>query len=287
MKRGLFYRFSLPSNLMMIVLMLFPLMVAVWLSMHFVTFRNIANPESVGLQNYLFILQDPLFWQAVRFSLLIIIITVPIQIGLGFFMALMLDQISTMARGIYMSLMLLPFIVVPVVGTLMFKQQFEVGGLMAYAWRFISGEPFVFTETSVKALIVTHLIWYVTPYPMVVFFAGLQGLSQEQLEAATVDGANRLQQLRYIVVPYLKPLFLMTSMILVMDMYRMFDSLMVMTEQNPIYNAENLMMYNFRVGMKVQRLGRANATAVLTVLGVLVVLIPFLRQTYRAQTGKD
>jgi multiple sugar transport system permease protein len=287
MKRGLFYRFSLPSNLMMIVLMLFPLMVAVWLSMHFVTFRNIANPEAVGLQNYIFILQDPLFWQAVRFSLVIIVVTVPIQIGLGFFMALMLDQISTMARGIYMSLMLLPFIVVPVVGTLMFKQQFEVGGLMAYAWRAISGEPFVFTETSVKALIVTHLIWYVTPYPMVVFFAGLQGLSQEQLEAATVDGANRFQQLRYIVVPYLKPLFLMTSMILVMDMYRMFDSLMVMTEQNPIYNAENLMMYNFRVGMKVQRLGRANATAVLTVLGVLVVLIPFLRQTYRAQTGKD
>jgi len=287
MKRGLFYRFSLPSNLMMIVLMLFPLMVAVWLSMHFVTFRNIANPEAVGLQNYLFILQDPLFWQAVRFSLVIIVITVPVQIGLGFFMALMLDQISTLARGIYMSLMLLPFIVVPVVGTLMFKQQFEVGGLMAYAWRAFTGEPFVFTEGSVKALIITHLIWYVTPYPMVVFFAGLQGLSQEQLEAATVDGASRFQQLRYIVVPYLKPLFLMTSMILVMDMYRMFDSLMVMTEQNPIYNAENLMMYNFRVGMKVQRLGRANATAVLTVLGVLVVLIPFLRQTYRAQTGKD
>jgi ABC-type sugar transport system permease subunit len=76
-------------------------------------------------------------------------------------------------------------------------------------------------------------------------------------------------------------------MILVMDMYRMFDSIMVMTEQNPMFQAENLMMYSYRVGMQVQRLGKANATAILTILGVLVVLVPFLRMTYLNQTEKD
>jgi ABC-type sugar transport system permease subunit len=287
MKRKTFYQFSAPSNLVMIVLMVFPLAMAAILSLHFVTFININAPEFVGLKNYGYILTDQKFWEAFRFSILIIVITVPSQIFLGFVMALLLDQVSMGVRGVFLALMLLPFIVVPVVGTLMFKQLFEVGGLIEYLYKIIFGRPFLFNPTSVKALVILHLIWHATPYPLVVFFAGLQTLPQEQLEAAEVDGANRLQQLWNVVVPHVRPLLIMTSMILIMDMYRMFDSVYVITEQNPIYHAENLMMYNFRIGMQVQRLGRANTTAVLTVLGVLVVLIPFLRQTYRAQMGKE
>jgi ABC-type sugar transport system permease subunit len=287
MKRKLFYQFSAPSNLTMIVLMIIPLVYALYLSLHFVTFRNITSPDYTGFANYGHILSDPQFWMAVRFSLVIILVTVPIQISLGFVMALLLDQVSMKARGILMSMMLLPFVVVPVVGTVMFRQLFEVGGIMSHLYRQIFEQPFVFSPTSVKLLIVAHLIWYVTPYPLVVFFAGLQTLPQEHLEATTVDGASRLQQIRYIVIPHLKPLLLMIVMILIMDMYRMFDSILVMTKQNPMFQAENLMMYNYRIGMSVQRLGRANATAVLTIIGVLVVLIPFLRMQYRSKTGKE
>lgn len=287
MKRKTFYQFSAPSNLVMIVLMVFPLAMAAILSLHFVTFININAPDFVGFKNYGYILTDPKFWEAFRFSILIIVFTVPSQIFLGFVMALLLDQVSMGVRGVFLALMLLPFIVVPVVGTLMFKQLFEVGGLIEYLYKIIFGRPFLFNPTSVKALVILHLIWHATPYPLVVFFAGLQTLPQEQLEAAEVDGASRIQQLWNVVVPHIRPLLIMTSMILIMDMYRMFDSVYVITEQNPIYHAENLMMYNFRIGMQVQRLGRANTTAVLTVLGVLVVLIPFLRQTYRAQMGKE
>jgi ABC-type sugar transport system permease subunit len=287
MKRKTFYQFSAPSNLVMITLMVFPLAMAFFLSFHFVTFRNISSPDFVGLKNYAYILTDPKFWEAFRFSILIIVVTVPAQIILGFIMALLLDQVSTGIRGVFLSMMLLPFIVVPVVGTLMFKQLFDVGGLVAYLYQVIVGEPFIYNATSVRVLILVHLIWHATPYPLVVFFAGLQTLPQEHLEAASVDGATRLQQLWNVVIPHLRPLLLMTTMILIMDMYRMFDSIFVLTEQNPMYHAENLMMYNFRIGMQVQRLGRANTTAVLTVIGVLVVLIPFLRQTYKAQTGED
>jgi ABC-type sugar transport system permease subunit len=271
----------------MVLLMIIPLGVAVFLSFHFVTFNNIDSPDFVGWSNYIAILKDPQFWMAFRFSIAIIIVAVPVQIVLGFCIALLLDQIRSAARGVYIALILLPFIVVPVVGTLMFKQLFEVGGLLSYLYRAVFDEPFLFTPISVKILVIIHLIWNVTPYPIIVFFAGLQGLPDTQLEAAEVDGASRWQQLTHVVIPYLKPLLIMTSMILVMDMYRMFDSLMVMTEQNPMFRAENMMMYSYRVGMKMQRLGKANATAILTVLGVLVVLVPFLRITYLNQTGKD
>jgi ABC-type sugar transport system permease subunit len=287
MKRKTFYQFSAPSNLAMVLLMIFPLAMAGYLSFHFVTFLNINSPQFVGFKNYGYILSDQKFWQAFRFSIVIIVITVPSQIVLGFVIALLLDQVSIGVRGVFLALMLLPFIVVPVVGTLMFRQLFEVGGLIEYLYKLIFGKPFLFNPASVKTLVILHLIWHATPYPLVVFFAGLQTLPQEQLEAADVDGASRIQQLWNVVVPHLKPLLMMTSMILIMDMYRMFDSIYVITQQNPIYHAENLMMYNFRIGMQVQRLGRANTTAVLTILGVLVVLIPFLRQTYRNQMGKE
>ncbi|MFW6207434.1 MAG: carbohydrate ABC transporter permease [Spirochaetota bacterium] len=287
MKRKIFYQFIAPSNALMFLLMIIPLAYAAYLSFHFVTFMNINTPDPVGFQNYLSIFSDPKFWEAFRFSLLIIVITVPTQIFIGFLMALFLDQVNPIFRGLFLACFLLPFIVVPVVGTLMFKQLFETGGLIEWLYGVVFNQPFQFNPTSVKSLIILHLIWHATPYPLVVFFAGLQTLPQDHLEAAAVDGATRLQQLKYIVIPHLRPLLLMATMILIMDMYRMFDSILVISEQNPIYHAENLMMYNFRIGIKVQRLGRANATAVLTVLGVLVVLIPWLRKTYQSVMGKD
>ena len=287
MNRKIFYRFTAPSNLLMLTLMVFPIAVAVYMSFHFVTFRNLGSPEFNGIQNYLYIFSDPRFWEAFRFSLLIVAVTVPAQLFIGFVMALLLDQVRNWARGLLLAGFLLPFIVVPVVGTMMYKQLFEIGGLYAWFFEQIFNQPFVFNSTSVRTLILMQLIWYAAPYPLVVFFAGLQTLPHNHLEAAEVNGASSLQQIGYVVIPHLRPLVLMATMILIMDMYRMFDTILVMTEQNPIYHAENLMMYNFRIGMKVQRLGRANATAVLTILGVLVVLIPWLRKTYLQVTGKE
>ncbi len=287
MNRKVFYRFTAPSNLLMLTLMVFPIVVAVFMSFHFVTFRNIGSPEFNGLQNYSYILSDPKFWQAFRFSILIVVVTVPAQLFIGFVVALLLDQVQNRMRGILIAGFLLPFIVVPVVGTMMYKQLFQVGGLYAWFFEQIFNQSFVFNSTSVRTLILFQLIWYATPYPLVVFFAGLQTLPETHLEAAEVDGATRFQQVAYVILPHLRPLLLMATMILIMDMYRMFDTILVMTEQNPIYHAENLMMYNFRIGMQVQRLGRANATAVITILCVLVVLIPWLRKTYLQVMDKE
>lgn len=283
MNRKTFYQFTAPSILVMVVLMVFPLVMAIWLGLNFLTFRNINEPEFVGLRNYIEVLADPQFWQAVRFTLFFMTVTVPLQILIGFVMALLLDQIGSRLRGFYLSAMLLPFIVVPVVGTLMFKQLFEPAGLISWFFRTVLQERFIFTEFSVKILIIVHAIWYVTPFALITLFAGLQTLSKDQLEASSMDGASRLQQIRHIVLPHLQSLFVLIALISLMDSYRAFDSIFVMTEQNPVYKAETIMLYNFKVAMAVQQLGKANAMAVLAVIGVFVVLIPFLIRAYREQ----
>ncbi len=284
MNQSTFFRFSAPSILMMTLLMVIPLLMAIWLGMQFMTFTNINDPQFVGLQNYIEVLQDPRFWQSFGFTALYMVIVVPAQLIIGFTIALLLDQVSKFTRGIYLAIFLLPFIIVPIVGTLMFKQLFEPSGLFTYLYQTILDTKFRYNEVSVKTLILIHGIWYVTPFALVTYFAGLQTLSQDLLEASSIDGANRLQKIRHIVLPHVQSLTILILLISIMDAYRVFDSIFVLSELNPIYKADTIMTYNFQTAVTVQRLGKANAMAVLTVIGVMVVLVPNLIQSYKEQT---
>lgn len=283
MKAKTFYQFASPSILAMGTLMVFPLAIAIWLGLNFITFRNLNAPQFVGLANYLEVLGDERFWQSLRFTVLFTSITVPTQITLGLVMALLLDQIGRRIRGVYISAYLLPFVVVPVVGTLMFKQLFEPSGPVAWYFRTFMEQRFIFTETTVKSLIILHSVWVATPFSLIVLFAGLQTLPREQLEAAIMDGASRWQQIRFIAIPHLRSLFVFLFLISIMDSYRVFDSVFVMTEQNPIFKADTVMLYTFRTALSVRRLGKANAMAIITVIMILVILVPFLIRTYRDQ----
>ena len=276
--------FMTPSLLVMLALMVFPLLTSIWLSMQYMTFRNINTPEFVGLANYVEVFKDQKFWNAFSFTMTFIAIAVPMQVFSGFLIAVLLDQVSRHIRGIYIAAFLMPFIVVPVVGTLMVKQLFESGGIVAWAFRQLIGSRFILTEQSVKSLILIHALWAATPFPLIVFFAGLQTLPHELVEASMIDGATRLRQVRHIMIPHLRSLFVFVGLISIMDAYRVFDSVFVLTEQNPIYKAEVMMLYTFRTAMSVQRLGKANAMSVITVVMILVVLVPFLLRTYKEQT---
>lgn len=283
MKRGTFFRFAAPSIVIMILLMAIPLVMAIWLGMQFMTFQNITSPQFIGLRNYTEVLNDPRFWQSFRFTLLFTVLVVPAQIVIGFTIALLLDQVSKFTRGIYLSIFLLPFIIVPIVGTIMFKQLFEPSGLLNWLYQVIFETRFRYNELTVKTLIIVHGIWYATPFALVTYFAGLQTLSQDLLEAASIDGASTWQKIRSIVLPHVKSLTIFILMISIMDSYRIFDSVFVLTELNPIYRADTLMTYTFQTAITVQRLGKANAMAILTVVGIMIVLIPNLIQSYREQ----
>ena len=122
MNRSTFLSFASPSILVMTLLMVIPLGMAIWLGMHFMTYDNVLNPEWVGLRNYSDVLGDSRFWQSFQFTALYAAVVVPSWIVIGFIMALFLDQLRGFLRGFYLSVYLLPFIIVPIVGTIMFRQ---------------------------------------------------------------------------------------------------------------------------------------------------------------------
>ena len=283
MKRHTFFAFASPSIILMTALMFIPLLMSIWLGMHFMTFNNINEPDFIGLKNFTDVLSDTQFWKSFRFTGLYIAIVVPSLIIFGFIMALILDQVSGFARGIYLSFFLLPFIIVPVVGSLMFKQLFQSAGPFFYLNRILFESRFIFSEQSVKTMIIFYGIWYVTPFTLVVYFAGLQTLPEELLEAAAMDGATWWDKIRHIVIPHVNSLTLFILLFAIMDAYRVFDSVFVFTDLNAAFKADTVMTYTYQTAISQFRLGKANAMAILTVVGILFVLIPNLYYSYKEQ----
>ena len=282
MKRPTFAFFVGPSVFVMIALMTLPLLASVVLGLHYITFRNLDAPVWIGLENYQKVLSDPEFWDSLEFTLIFIAITVPARIALGLIFALLLDQVMRF-RGVFIAAALVPFVLTPVVGTLIFRDMFDRGGLYWYWMQQVFDYRLFMNRTTVPLLIIFHSVWTATPFAMIVLFAGLQTLPQETLEAARVDGASWLRQLWHVAIPHLRSLFVFIALISIMDSYRVFDSVFVLTQQNPIFDAETIMYYNFQVALTFGRLGKANAVSVLTVIGIFIVLIPFLVMTYREQ----
>ncbi|MGB7341210.1 MAG: sugar ABC transporter permease [Phototrophicaceae bacterium] len=287
MKRGTFFAFASPSIVIMTMLMLIPLLMAIYLGMTRLNFQNITSPDFIGLRNYANVVGDPQFWRAAIFTLNYIVLVVPLVIIVGFVMALFLDQVSVFTRGIYLSIFLLPFVIVPIVGSLMFKQLFEASGPLTYLYQEIFDVRYRPTEFSVKLLIILYGVWYITPFTLVVYFAGLQTLPADLMEAASIDGAAWHEKIRFIILPHVQSLTIFILLFTMMDTYRVFDSVFVLTDQlNPIYRANSLMTYTFQQATLVQNLGKANAMAIITVIGILIVLIPNLYISYKEQIAE-
>ena len=283
MKRKTFFQFTAPSNIVMLVLLVFPLVYSVWLGMNFITFRTLNEPVFVGLDNFRAVLADPAFWAAMRWTLVIVVVVVPAHMILGFLIALLIDQMKGRTRGFYLAASLIPMIVVPLIGTIIFKQLFDPSGLFAWAYKSVTGSLFVFNPTSMKGVILLHTVWIITPWAIVLFFAGMQTIPQEQVDASSIDGATRLQQIWHVVIPHLRPLILLTALIAVMDMFRIFDNVFVLTRLNPVFRADTVMTYNYRSAISLRRLGLGNSIAVILVVAIVVALVPLLYTTYRDQ----
>lgn len=183
-----------------------------------------------------------------------------------------------------MAATLLPFIVTPVVGTLIFSWLFQDFGYVTYLLRSIGVDIYWFSNTfESRLLIILYGIWQVTPFAAIVFYAGLQSIPQDTIDSSLIDGAGYIDQVKHVMIPAIQPLILFVSMICIMDAYRVFDSVAIMT--GGVNNTETLVYYNYRIGIVQNAVAKGSAISLLTMVGIFVVLIPFLYLTYKEQRG--
>ena len=286
MDRRTFAGFTIPSVLIMVMLMAVPLITTVYLSFNRIFLRDLNDRQWIGFENYTEVLSDPAFWGAFKLTILFVAIVVPAHLVLGFGLATLLDRVKR-GRSFYMAALLLPFIVTPVVGTLMVRDLFDRGGLLAWLWNLATGETFVIDAGNITWILILHGIWATTPFVVITLFAGMQTLPPERLEASEIDGAGFWAKQRFIVIPHLRSLIVFILLISIMDSYRVFDSSFVFG-QSVGESANTLTVYNFEVAFRGQlgRVGKGNAVAVLTMIGMFVALIPFLRKSYAEQIAE-
>lgn len=277
-----FLLFVAPSASTMLAFMTLPLLALVALSAFNLSLGS--SVHFVGFGNYTATLASSRFWSAVGWTLTYCAIAIPLELVIGLALALALDEVKRF-RGLWLAAILTPFIVTPVVGTLIF------GWLFKDYWGFYAQMldragvyvPWFASEWGARWLLILFRIWNTTPFVILVLFAGLQAMPREPIEAAIVDGAHAWQRLYHVVLPQLRPLIVFVTAIALMDHYREFDSVMVMTTGGPGTATETVMYLNYVVSFSEQALGRGAAISVLTVAGVLLLLAPLIVLMYREQ----
>lgn len=283
MKRREFFLYTSPSVILMFTLMIVPLFFTIYLSMTRYSYGQ--APVFIGLENYVNVLQTPRFWNAVGFTLLLMAASIPLELLIGFSMALALDRVSRI-QGLIISASLLPNIVTPVVGAVVFAWLFQDRwGFYSWLLSLVGVKVNWFAQVwSSRLLLIIHSVWQSTPFVFLVLYAGLQAMSREQLESAQIDGAAYWQRVRYIILPNLSALFIFIIMIRLMDAYRIFDSVFVMTRGGPGSATETVMFYNYDIAFAQLRLGFGSAVSVLTIVGIFLLLLPSLYRTFKQQT---
>lgn len=254
----------------------------------FDSFRKVSYGDPglfVGFANYTATLGDQRFWAAAGFTT---VYTAAMTVGKivgGYVVGLMLNAVRAKARAFFLGLLLVPYVVPTVIGALVFSWLFNstFGGLINVLLAPLGIAPDWFTDpTAAKFLLILHSIWHESAFGILVLVAALQSVPRERIEAAAIDGASWWQTQWRIVMPSIRGFIGFIALISIMDGFRVFDSVRMITPAASTVGTESLMTYVYNVALgETQQLGLASAINVITIIIILIFLVPFIRQTWR------
>jgi multiple sugar transport system permease protein len=222
----------------------------------------IGSPTFIGLKNYSRLFTDEFFLRALKNTLYYTLILVPSITALSFVTALLLRNI-TRGREFFKAIYIFPMVVTLTSTAAIWKGLFLPYGPLNQILVKLGLNPidFLSVELVIPSLCLV-LIWRDIGYYALFFLAGLESIPPEVLEAATVDGAGPLHRFRYIIVPLMKPIIILVSILTTIGSFMIFTLVYVITGGGPVYSSQALLNYIYDVGWKEFRMGYAAATAV-------------------------
>ena len=223
------------------------------------------------------------FWKAFRFTISFCLITLPLVIFLGLLIALTVNNLTRSIKGPVIFISLLPFIITPIIGALAIRWLFVGEGILTALLEYLMQKDIAMFANAwtLELLMIIYRVWHVAPFAFIVFYAGLQTVNKEILESAVIDGANRYERLRYIIIPHLMPLIIFVSLIHLMDSYRVFEEIVAFSSQAYVISLQWL-TYDFLIPDETgnRLINRASTSAMLTMVGVSIIITPLLKRTW-------
>ena len=222
------------------------------------------------------------FWRALAFTLTFTFVVTPMVLVLGLAIALGVNSLPRMFRGPTIFVSLLPMIVTPLIGSLVLFWMVDSRGVLGAFLQTLVGDPTLSLRASPTLtwiMLIVYGIWSSAPFAFIVFYAGLQTVPEEPLEAAMIDGASRWQRIRYVVIPHLMPLAIFITLMQLMDNFRVFEPIVGFQAQASATSLSHN-IFTFLRGDAAQ-FGAAATTSMLTIFGIVVLLTPVLIRTWR------
>lgn len=275
------YYLLAPALILTVTILLFPLVYSFYVSFLAYSLSRPNDTPFVGLDNYVAMLGQPGFALALWNTVVFTVGSVAVQFLLGLGFALLMNR-EFKGQGFVRTCLMLPLFLTPSIVALNWSFMFYPRtGIIPWLLSGL-GAPTQFPylaslETAMPALIVVD-VWRATPFMFVILLAGLQGLPQEALEAAAIDGANGWQILRHVTLPILTPLILIALTIRGMDAFREFDLIFLLTQGGPGQKTEVISMLAYNTGFKFFDMGRASAMAYIILFMVLAFSIYFVKK---------
>ncbi len=224
----------LPALLYVVAITQLPFLVSIYYSLTNLKDKTqslIPEPTKfVGFENYRRIFSDPFFREAMWTSVKMTVLAVLLSLIIGTSFALLLDR-KFFGQGIIRTLLITPFLLMPVVAALIWKQQMfsSLFGILNKALNFLGLSSIAFISDHPLASSVTVLVWQWTPFMMLIMLAGLQSQPGDILEAANVDGASGVGIFRQLTLPHLRPYLELGALLGSIFIVQAFDAIDVMT----------------------------------------------------------
>jgi len=236
----------------------------------------------IGLENYLDAVRDPIFLASLVRSFIWTATSVSVELVLGLALALLFNREFRVA-GFARVLLLTPMIISPIAVGISFKYMYnEQFGVINFIMKLMQ-IPTKAWLSDVNAAFVACLVadvWQWTPFMFLILFAGLQSLPKEPLEAARID-ATGWQTFRYVILPMMKRVIMIATLLRLIDAFKLFDLVFAMTHGGPGMVTELISVYIWRNGFRYLRMSYASALSYMLLIIVTVISMPFIRQLTR------
>ncbi|MCC9192330.1 sugar ABC transporter permease [Arthrobacter sp. zg-Y916] len=263
-----------PAFIIMLAVTAYPILLALWDSLFKYRLTAPDDREFVFLSNYVTILTDEVFWRDLGVTLLITVVTVVIELVLGFALAMVMNSALKAVRGWLRTAILVPYGIITVVSAFAWFYAFDINsGYVNHWFGWVPGiSPdlnwFADFGTAITVIMASE-IWKTTPFISLLLLAGLAQVPGELTEAAEVDGATWWQRFSRVIVPNMKAAIMVAVLFRALDAFRIFDNVYIMTRG--AYGTETLSLLAYRTSITRLEIGMGSAVSVLLFLCVILI----------------
>lgn len=264
-----------PAFVLLLAVTLYPILQAAYYSLFSYRLTTPDARRFVGLENYGVILTDPLWWQSFGVTMLVTVVTVLVELVIGFALALVMHRALGALRPFVRTVILIPYAIITVVSAFAWQYAFAVDTGFVNSWFGLGGLDWFGDFGTAITVIMASEIWKTTPFISLLLLAGLAQVPEDLQEAAKVDGATWGERLRRVTIPNMKASIMVALLFRALDAFRIFDNVFIMTGGSEGTTTLSLLAYNQTI-TRVE-IGLGSAVSVLLFLSVIVLAFGFIR----------